>query len=83
MSTLAIDYGNPIKNKSIAIYKVQIHVAEEGGYWAVCDIPGGGCTTQGETLREIQKNMYEAVELFLDDIADNTDFCLMFEVKHA
>lgn len=41
--------------------KVIIHKAEEGGYWAeVPAIPG--CTTQGETLKELEKNLHEAIE---------------------
>ena len=35
--------------------------AEEGGYWA--EVPGiPGCATQGETFKELCKNLYEAVE---------------------
>ena len=41
--------------------KAIVHEAEEGGYWAeVPAIPG--CATQGETLEELRKNLYEAVE---------------------
>ena len=41
--------------------KVIIHQAEEGGYWAeVPAIPG--CATQGEDLRELIENVYDAVE---------------------
>jgi predicted RNase H-like HicB family nuclease len=41
--------------------KIIIHEAEEGGYWAeVPAIPG--CATQGETIDELLKNIYEAVE---------------------
>ncbi|SDB51357.1 HicB_like antitoxin of toxin-antitoxin system [Desulfonatronum thiosulfatophilum] len=41
--------------------KVVIHEAEEGGYWAeVPAIPG--CATQGENLRELIENIYDAVE---------------------
>ena len=41
--------------------KVVIREAEEGGYWAeVPAIPG--CATQGETLRELIENIYDAVE---------------------
>lgn len=41
--------------------KVVIHQAEEGGYWAeVPAIPG--CATQGENLRELIENVYDAVE---------------------
>ena len=40
--------------------KVIIHQAEEGGYWAeVPAIPG--CATQGEDLRELIENVYDAV----------------------
>ena len=41
--------------------KVIIHEAEEGGLWAeVPAIPG--CLTQGETLKELIQNLYDAVE---------------------
>nr|VFK55182.1 MAG: Predicted nuclease of the RNAse H fold, HicB family [Candidatus Kentron sp. TUN] len=41
--------------------KVIIHEAEEGGYWAeVPAIPG--CATQGEDLKELIGNLYDAVE---------------------
>lgn len=41
--------------------KVIIHQADEGGYWAeVPAIPG--CATQGEDLKELIENVYDAVE---------------------
>ena len=41
--------------------KVIIHEAEEGGLWAeVPAIPG--CMTQGETMKELILNLYDAVE---------------------
>lgn len=41
--------------------KVIIHEAEEGGYWAeVPAIPG--CSTQGENMKELIENIYDAVE---------------------
>jgi predicted RNase H-like HicB family nuclease len=41
--------------------QVVIHEAEEGGYWA--EVPAiSGCATQGETIEELLKNLYEAVE---------------------
>jgi predicted RNase H-like HicB family nuclease len=41
--------------------KVIIHEAEEGGFWAeVPAIPG--CMTQGETIKELIENLYDAVE---------------------
>ena len=45
-------------------FKVVVHEAEEGGYWAeVPAIPG--CATQGETFDELLSNIYEAVEACL------------------
>ena len=41
--------------------RVIVHKAEEGGFWAeVPSIPG--CATQGETMREIEANIREAIE---------------------
>jgi predicted RNase H-like HicB family nuclease len=41
--------------------KVIVHEAEEGGYWG--EVPGiPGCATQGETFKELLKNVYEPVE---------------------
>ncbi len=41
--------------------KVIIHEAEEGGFWAeVPAIPG--CMTQGETIKNLIENLYDAVE---------------------
>jgi predicted RNase H-like HicB family nuclease len=55
--------------------KVVIHKAEEGGYWA--EVPAlPGCFTQGETLQEIETNIREAVNLYIEsanDSADNAD----------
>ena len=64
------------------IYTVIIYPCEDTtGYWAKCDLPNGGCTAQGETLHEVQKNMLESIELFLEDNIQN--YFLDFEVKYA
>lgn len=43
---------------------VIIHKAKEGGYWA--EIPAlPGCLTQAETMKELRKNINEAVEGWL------------------
>ena len=45
-------------------FKIVVHEAEEGGYWAeVPAIPG--CSTQGETLEDLLRNLDEAVEACL------------------
>ncbi len=45
-------------------YKVIIHEAEEGGYWA--EVPAlPGCFSQGETSEEVMSSIREAVEVYL------------------
>lgn len=42
-------------------FKIIVHEAEEGGYWAeVPAIPG--CASQGETMDELMANIREAIE---------------------
>lgn len=42
-------------------FKIVVHEAEEGGYWAeVPAIPG--CASQGETMDELLANIREAIE---------------------
>jgi predicted RNase H-like HicB family nuclease len=46
-------------------YKVVIHKAEEGGYWA--EVPAvPGCCSEGETLDEVMTNIREALAGCLD-----------------
>jgi predicted RNase H-like HicB family nuclease len=41
--------------------KVVVHEAEEAGYWA--EIPAiPGCATQGQTIKELLRNVREAIE---------------------
>jgi len=66
------------------IFDVIICPADDvGGYWAKCDMPNGGCVAQGDTLQEIQKNMMEAIELYLEDHPESADYFLNFEVRNA
>lgn len=45
-------------------FKVVIHKAEEGGYWA--EVPSiAGCVSQGETYDEVIQNVQEAIEACL------------------
>ena len=45
--------------------KAIIHPAEEGGFWA--EVPAlPGCVTQGETREELERNIREAVEGWLE-----------------
>ncbi len=64
--TLAEQIYNTMK------FKVVIHKAEEGGYWA--EVPAlPGCVTQGETISEIEKNIREAVDLYIEAANDSVN----------
>ena len=42
-------------------FKVIVHKADEGGFWA--EVPAiKGCYTQGETMEEVVENVREAIE---------------------
>jgi predicted RNase H-like HicB family nuclease len=42
-------------------FKVIVHEAEEGGYWA--EVPAvPGCASQGDTMDELMANIREAIE---------------------
>ncbi len=50
-------------------YKVVIHKAEEGGYWA--EVPAvRGCFSQGETVYELMENIREALSACLKTLAE-------------
>ena len=51
-------------------YHFKIH-KEPDGYWAEC-VELEGCVTQGDSFNELQKNMEEALNLYLDE-PDNSD----------
>ena len=46
------------------IFTVLVHEAEEGGYWGEC--VELDCSSQGETLDEMDHNIREAIELILE-----------------
>jgi len=49
--------------------KAIIHEAEEGGFWA--EVPAlPGCVTQGESIPEVEMNLREAIDLWLDASQD-------------
>lgn len=46
-------------------FKILIHEAEEGGYWA--EVPAlPGCFSEGETMDEMIANIKEAIACHLD-----------------
>ena len=55
------------KIKKVYSYSVFYEAAPEGGYVAFAPaLPG--CHTQGETLEETEKNIKEAIELYLESL---------------
>ncbi|MEN8215071.1 MAG: type II toxin-antitoxin system HicB family antitoxin [Pseudomonadota bacterium] len=53
-------------------FKVVIHEAEEGGFWA--EVPSiQGCVTQGDTFEQLLNNLYEAIEGCLSVDIQNID----------
>lgn len=48
-------------------YKVVIHEAEKGGYWA--EVPAlPGCFSQDKSLEEVEENIKEAIEVYLESL---------------
>lgn len=51
-------------------YKVNVVIEKDAdGYYAYCP-ELKGCQTQGDTLEEVQTNIKEAVELYLETLSD-------------
>jgi predicted RNase H-like HicB family nuclease len=73
----------PVPACTAPVYTAIVRPAEKGGYWAKCDAPGGGCVTQGKTLWETKKNMFEAMAFYLEDYPDVMDYDLAFDVQNA
>ncbi|PIU16577.1 type II toxin-antitoxin system HicB family antitoxin [bacterium (Candidatus Gribaldobacteria) CG08_land_8_20_14_0_20_39_15] len=56
------------QNSQIYSYSVFYEAAPEGGYVAFApSLPG--CHSQGETLEEAEKNIHEAIEVYLESLA--------------
>jgi predicted RNase H-like HicB family nuclease len=50
--------------------KAIVHQAEEGGYWA--EVPAlPGCITEGDTMEELENNLKDAIEGWLEVANDN------------
>jgi predicted RNase H-like HicB family nuclease len=85
LKSAQLAYNNIGGIEMIKTFNIIIHKSEEEkGYWAEC-LELSGCFTQGDTLRETELNMYEAIDLFLEDCADlkYDDYSLEFEVCDA
>jgi len=56
------------KNQKIYSYSVFYEAAPDGGY--VVLVPAlPGCHSQGDTLEEAEKNIKEAIQLYLESLA--------------
>ena len=47
-------------------YHFKVHKERSGGFWAEC-IELRGCRTEADTREELEKNMFEALNLFLSE----------------
>ncbi|MBW4633093.1 MAG: type II toxin-antitoxin system HicB family antitoxin [Iphinoe sp. HA4291-MV1] len=58
-------------------YKVSIVIEQdEYGYYAYCpELPG--CQSQGDSLEEVQANIKEAVELYIETLSDSEKQALL------
>ncbi|NGX45216.1 MAG: hypothetical protein K940chlam2_00359 [Chlamydiae bacterium] len=65
--------GSWRKNKMKYHFRIQ---KEKKGYSAQC-IELEGCITQGDTLKELQKNMKEALNLYVQEPADSEDLAAL------
>lgn len=54
-------------------YKITVVIEKDAdGYYAYSpELPG--CQSQGDTLEEVQTNIQEAVELYLETLTDESD----------
>lgn len=60
------------KSSRILSFSVIYEEAPEGGY--VAHVPAlSGCHTQGETIEETEKNIKEAIELYLDSLNNHKE----------
>lgn len=58
--------------KKIYSYSVFYEAAPESGY--VVFVPAlPGCHTQGETLEEAEKNIHEAIEVYLESLVQHKE----------
>jgi predicted RNase H-like HicB family nuclease len=66
------------------IFNVIIYpCVDTAGYWATCRMPDGGVNTDGETIQEVERNMFEAMGLYLEDHPEIAQYSLAFEVRNA
>lgn len=57
------------------LYHFKIHKEKES-YWAQClELPG--CFTQGKTLKELQKNAQEALNIYIEEPGDSQDLAAL------
>ena len=58
--------------------KAIAHLAEEGGYWG--EVPAlPRCITEGDTMEELETNLKDAVEGWLEVASENHNFDNSFQ----
>ena len=81
-ATLAVIHDDASSSVKTNIFRVVVYLCDvTDSYWAECT-ELQGCNTSGATLREIALNMYEAVDLCLEDQKTPVcDYILVFDVR--
>lgn len=57
------------------IYHFKVH-KEKGSFWAQC-LELSGCVTQGDTMKELQGNMQEALNLYVSESSDSEELATL------
>jgi len=73
---------NSIRGDDMIEFDVVIH-ANGSGYWAVCETPDGGVNTDGITMQEVERNMYEAMSLYFEESPIVPEYSLRFRLCNA
>lgn len=56
-------------HKQTLSYKINVVIEKDAnGYYAYCPVLKG-CQTQGDTLEEVQANIREAIQLYLETLS--------------
>jgi len=72
-----------MKSKNNALQLDVVYTPDsDGGYTvSVPNLPG--CISEGNTIEEAEKNIIEAIELYLEDITDETEIASITTEKHS
>jgi len=77
-------YNDNIRSDTmLPTFHVIIRPCEDvGGYWASCDMPNGGVNTDGDTVKEVERTMFDLVSDWLEnDYPEINEYFITFELQ--